>query len=83
MWSQTCNIFVIHIKWHVLQSDMMNMLLKLDERTLMNSWKVCYPKRLDSLMNSDTLVIIICMDSPLHLVVIGVCEMSDTHINGH
>ncbi len=29
----------------------------------MNSWTVCYPKRLDSLMNIHTTVIM-CMDPP-------------------
>ncbi len=56
------------------------MLLKLQyiakkHLSFMNSWKVCYPKRLDSSMNIHTAVIV-CMDSPslrqFHLVVIGV-----------
>ncbi len=35
----------------------------LDTISLMNHWKVCYPKGLDSLMNLHTAVII-CIDSP-------------------
>ncbi len=70
--------YIIHIKAYMAcftKVDIMLLKLQYITKTLMNSWKVCYPKHLDSSINLHTAVIM-CMDSPslnnFHLVVIGV-----------
>ncbi len=73
--------YIIHIKAYMACFTKVDIMLlklqyKLQKLSLMNSWKVCYPKCLDSSMNLHTAIgVLLLLRCPLlRLVLEGCCH---------